>query len=405
MATFTFKARQRDGGEERGVMEAADPGALAARLRDRGLLVLEVTPSNERRRVHRHEPAPPFARKPALQDVENALRQLALLLSSGVSLVESLETIAENSRSRRFAFVARRIRVRVESGDTLHESFARHPEIFSPLVVELVRAGEQSGTLELALERSAVHLEQRRNIRSAVLSAMMYPLLVVVMTSIVAGIMVVKVIPELEKFLLSSHQRLPAITRALLSFTHVVDAYGAYAVTMFLASVVAIIAFERYEPTRAVLDRITFSIPFLRRVRILGSTALFARTLGTLVESGIPLTIALETSERILARPTPRRAIARAREGVLRGDPLFKNLLGTIAFAPMLPRLIRVGEASGSLDRVLLESARFHELELAAWIKRASLIIEPLITILVGSIVGFVYTAFFAALFSLAGGG
>jgi type IV pilus assembly protein PilC len=162
-------------------------------------------------------------------------------------------------------------------------------------------------------------------------------------------------------------------------------------------------ALDRYPPSRRVLDRALYSLPIVGRVRLLAGTARFSRSLSTLLANGIDLVQSLQLCEGILVRPTPSEAIARARAKVLAGHSLAMGLDGARAFEPILPRMVDVGERSGTLDEILAEVASFHEAELRTWIRRASALIEPITTVVVGGIVGFVYIAFFVAMFSAAG--
>lgn len=409
MAAFTWKARDREGRSVGGVLAAPDPAALAARLRGQGLLVLEVTPATAgapaETAAARGGPLgrAPWNRPPRL-DVENSLRQLALMLDSGLTLLEALRASADHARRRATSRVFRDVAQEVERGSTFHEALARHPHAFPPLVTELARAGELSGTLEPSLVRAAMHLEQRREIRAQVAQAMLYPSIVVALAVLVTGVMVTSVIPKLEGFFANSRSSLPGITRALIDVSHFLQEHGAHLSIGIVATVLALLGLDRYPPTRHALDRVTYSLPLIGTIRTLGATALFSRSLSVLIGSGLSLVSSLETTERILRRPVAARAIARSRRAVVAGEPLAGGLEGSVAFAPILPRMVRVGERSGNLERVLQDAAQFHELELRAWIKRASYLVEPVVTLVVGGIVGFVYIAFFLAMFAAAGG-
>jgi len=406
MPAFAFDARGADGGAKTGVLDASDAGALASLLRGRGWLVLDVRPA-ESTKDAADETAPALrwpSRAPSSFDVEHSLRQLSLMLDSGLTLIEALHATAEHARRRSMSQVLNDVARRIEAGASFHEAVAAHPKRFGPLARELIRAGEQAGTLDDALERAATHLEDRRQLRGAVSQALLYPTIVVALTVLVAGFMILNVVPKLEGFLASSGKQLPAVTQALLDVSHWFQAYGTILAVAVLAALLGLLALDRYEPTRAVLDRLSYRLPAIGRVRTLASTAMFARSLGVLVANGITLLQALITVERILPRPETRNLVARARRRVVAGGSLAEGLTGSRALAPIVPKMVSIGEKSGAIDRVLLDAAKFHEAELRNWIKRAGFIIEPLITLIVGGIVGFVYVAFFVAMFSLAGG-
>lgn len=405
MPAFAFDARGPDGTPQAGVLSAADEGTIAARLRARGWLVLDVRPTDEPDvgtgdATALRWPSLP----PASFDVEHALRQISLMLDSGLTLLEALRATGEHARRRSMTRVLDDVARRVERGATFHEAVAAHPDRFEPLARELIRAGEQSGTLDDALVRAAAHMQDRRQLKSSVIQALLYPMIVVLLTVLVAGFMVVNVVPKLEGFLSGSGNRLPAITQMLIDVSHFFQTWGTWIAIGTVASLIALLALDRFPPTRAVLDAIGYRLPVIGRVRTLAATAMFARSLGVLVQNGITLLQALTTVERILPRPVTADLVARARAHVVQGGSLSEGLAGARAIAPIVVKMISIGERSGALDRVLLDAAEFHEAELRAWIKRAGFIIEPLITLIVGGIVGFVYVAFFVAMFSLAGG-
>jgi len=407
MPAFLFEARDPSGQEQRGTLDAANAGQLATTLRARGWLVLDVKPgpdSKDAAAGDRTSPAQSLSLPPSRIDVETGLKQIALMLDSGLTLLGALRSSAEHARRASWRRIMQDVTARIERGTSFADSVAVHPRQFPPLVQELIRSGEHSGTLDQSLRRAASHLEMRRELRNAVGQALLYPVIVITLTVLVAGVMVLNVIPKLESFLLSSSNELPAITQALLDASHWFRDWGPYLAVFLPATIIAIIMLDRYLPTRRVLDAIVFRIPIVGTVRRLSSTALFARSMSVLLGAGITLVHSLGIVARILPRPTTFDAIERARERVLQGSPLASGLVGSPAFAPILTKMVGIGEETGNLDRVLDDAASYHELELQAWIKRASFIIEPVITLVVGGIVGFVYIAFFVALFSLAGG-
>ncbi|HKE00516.1 MAG TPA: type II secretion system F family protein [Planctomycetota bacterium] len=397
MATFAFEARDLAGRRHAGVRAAASAIEAADALRRLGWLVLDLKPHSAAapRRPRR-------GRRPAQRDVEAALRQLGLLLRSGLTLLEALRVAAEHARrpsmSRRLSEVADRI----EAGASLAEALELHPREFPPVVRELVRAGEASGTLDALLERAASDLERQRELRSSVLQALFYPSIVLVLTGAVTMILLLEVIPVLETFLASSHRKLPAMTEVLLGASRGLREHFAAIAIVTAAVIFGVVALDRAPSTRPAMDRLLYRLPIVGRVRRLASTVLFARTLGVLLDSGVHVVAALRLLEGLLPRPVAARAIASARAHVLDGRALHEGLAGAASFTPLLPRMLAVGERSGQLSPMLAEAAHLHDAELRAWLKRASALIEPVLTVAVGTIVGFVYIAFFLALFAVA---
>lgn len=403
MPAFAYAARDPSGAERRGVLVAEDRSALVERLRRQGWLVLEIEPS-EGTDGSAPEGRPDFSlRRPTQADVEHALRQLALMLDSGLTLLDALRQAARHARRRPLRRALERTARRIEQGSSFHEALAGEGRAFPPLVLELVRAGEQSGMLEEALRRAAGHLEKARRLRGQLAHALFYPSIVVALTTLVAGFMVTYVVPKLEGFLVASGKRLPAITQALLDVSHVFVAWGPTLAILLASTMIALLVLDRTPAGRRAIDRALYALPVLGAVRRLASTALFARSLGVLLQNGIPLVHALETVRRVAPRPVLADSVAAALREVEQGRALHEGLEGAHALTPVVVRMVSIGEQSGSLDRVLLDAAGFHEAELERWIRRATVLVEPVLTITVGVIVGFVYIAFFIALFSLAG--
>jgi type IV pilus assembly protein PilC len=298
----------------------------------------------------------------------------------------------------------RHVADRIEAGSTFAEALAAHPRRFPPLTHHLIKSGEHSGTLGEAMLRAADHIERRRMLRATLVQALFYPSIVITLTIAVSAFMVLQVIPALETFLQGFHRRMPPLTAALLGFSHWLRLYLPMVLAAIFGVLILIALMNRMDAARLFFDRLLSRVPFVGRARALATTAEFARTISVLLASGIDLVSALRLSEGVLGRPLARQAVAATREAILSGHTFSEGLAGSHAFLPMLARMSTVGEQSGELDQVLRDVADFHETELKDLIRRASVLVEPVITILVGTVVGIVYTAFFLAMFAVAGG-
>jgi type IV pilus assembly protein PilC len=234
---------------------------------------------------------------------------------------------------------------------------------------------------------------------------MAYPLVVLLAAVGVAAFMVIQVIPVMQKFLAGRGRRLPALTQTLINVSEWTQKWLPWLAVGLLGGVVLLAALYRYPPTRLVMDAFLLRIPLFGKAFRIAGTALFARGLSLLLENGVTLLDALKTTAGLMSNKALGRRVEQAREAVLAGAPLSKRLAHPGEFMPMLPRMTAVGEETGTLGRVLDETARFHESQLAAWVRRMAALVEPMVVVVVGGVVGFVYIAFFVALFSLAGGG
>jgi type II secretory pathway component PulF len=402
MPEFRYKVRDMSGRPQRGVTSADSTEELAGALRARQLLVLAIDPV-----VHaaasRRLPLNPLAwLPPGRLDIEIGLQQLAAMLRSGLPLLESLRTTAEQARRPRSGALWRNIGQQIASGSTLAGALEVHPGYFTNYVVQLVRVGESTGELDAMLGRAAEHLEQSRNLRLMVVNALTYPVIVVLLALGVSAFLVLNVIPKIESFLSAGGRALPPITQMLLGFSHWLQAYLPQIGIGLASAAVALWAIHRWRPGRRALHRLWLTIPVIGRILRLAETAVFARGMHILIESGVALLDSLRTVERLVRNEAIGARIATAREAVTQGETLATGLHGGGEFLPMLPRMVAVGETTGSLGSILGEVARFHEAQLVGAIRRMGIVIEPALIIVVGGIVGFVYAAFFVALFSIA---
>jgi len=407
MPLFAFEARTATGQAQRGTEEAPSAPALANALRQRGLLILDVRPlmaagpslGDWLRLLNPGSWLPPRS-----LDVEQSLQQMSIMLRSGLTLLSTLKTIAEYARRPAMRKVWEAVAERIQQGSGLAEAMRGH-RCFPHLVVELVRVGEQTGTLEQVVSRAAEALERRRLLKTHLLTAMAYPTVVLAAAVGVSIFMIVDVIPKLQVFLSALGRRLPRMTQLLLDISALVQTYGLYVVLGILVLTLLLTLLYVWPRSRLVFDRLLLRLPIFGNLLQLAATAQFAHALGVLLRSGITLVEALRTAEMLHGNHYIAGRVAETRKSVLAGGSLAEPLAERGAFMPMLSRMVAVGETAGSLEEVLGEVARFHESQLQGAIRRLSVIIEPIIVVVVGGIVGFVYISFFMALFAAAGAG
>lgn len=405
MATFAYVARMPDGRVQRGVEEAATAAAIVASIRGRGGAVIDV-------RLQSIEGAPfseflqllrPSGWLPARSlDIENSLLQAAVMLRAGVTLLSALSNVSDQALRASVQTIWRSISQRVQQGSSLADA-AKSQRAIPPLVVQLIRIGEQTGNLEAVLRRSAHMMERRRRLRQMLVTALLYPVIVLVAAVGVAAFMIVWVIPKLERFLLQLGRKLPPLTQSLLDLSAAVRTYWIEGLVGIALTVS--FAYFLYSTTagRFWIDRVLLRTPVIGALFRLSGTALVSRAMSILLESGVTLLETLRTVETLPGNAYLRFALGRAREEVIQGRSLADALRTPHAFLPMLASMAAVGETAGTLDEVLDETARFHEERLQSAIQRFSALIEPAIVVVVGAVVGYVYAAFFLALFSVAG--
>lgn len=401
MPDFTATVLAPDGRRLTLRQSAADSRDAAASLRAQGHLVLSIDADRATSGPPPWHPA--WLRPMRAFDVELGLQQLSLMLKSGVSLLTALDTVADQSLSPRTARTWRRVRSAVSSGTSLSAALSAQGRRFGPAAIELVRVGEQSGELDSALLHAANQLESQRNLRTLLVNALAYPVFAVILALAVSAFLVLGVIPKIAEFLESGGAALPASTQFLLDLSGWLRARGPWILLALAAIVLLRLLVRAFPAGRLALDTLALRTPVLGRLRRLAGTALFSRAMGMLVASGVTLLVSLDTARALLPNARLAARVREAADAVLRGGALAPALQSRGDFMPMLSRMVAVGETTGSLADAFTEVARFHETMLSVAIKRFGAAIEPLLILFTGAIVGYVYIAFFMALFSISG--
>lgn len=408
MPFFEATVRTSAGKRERVKRIAATQREVTSSLRDEGYVILSVKELLEDGAASGRLPPPwhPSWLKPMGPfDIEIGFRQLASMLKSGVSILVALETVANQAMSPRASKVWFNLYEMVSSGISLSNALSKCNGIFSAVTIELVKVGEQAGELDSSLLHASRQLESQRNLRSMVVNALTYPIFAVVMALSVSVFLVVSVIPKIGDFLQSGGASLPAITQLLLDISEWIRINGLLLIIFAVAFLAFIAALKMTSSGRLLLSTVLLRIPVVGNIQRLSGTASFARAMEMLVQSGVTLVEALDVVRPLLSNARLSLCVRDAYEAVIRGETLASVLRKPGAFTPMLGQMVAVGETSGSLPEAFGEVARFHESMLKVTIRRFSVTIEPIMIIITGLIVGFVYLAFFLALFSMASAG
>lgn len=408
MPFFEATVRTSAGKRERVKRIAATQREATSSLRDEGYVILSVKELSEDGAASGSLPPPwhpSWLKLMGPFDIEIGFRQLASMLKSGVSILVALETVANQAMSPRASKVWFNLYEMVSSGISLSSALSKCNGIFSAVTIELVKVGEQAGELDSSLLHASRQLESQRNLRSMVVNALTYPIFAVVMALSVSVFLVVSVIPKIGDFLQSGGASLPAITQLLLDISEWIRINGLLLIIFAVAFLAFIAALKMTSAGRLLLSTVLLRIPIVGNIQRLSGTASFARAMEMLVQSGVTLVEALDVVRPLLSNARLSLCVRDAYEAVIRGETLASVLRKPGAFTPMLGQMVAVGETSGSLPEAFGEVARFHESMLKVTIRRFSVTIEPIMIIITGLIVGFVYLAFFLALFSMASAG
>lgn len=331
-------------------------------------------------------------------------RQLSTLISAGLPLIQSLRTVQDQTKNKTMQIVINEIIVELEGGKTLSDALSKHPGVFSNIFVSLVAAGETSGTLDRSLERLAIQQEKDAEVISKVRGAMVYPVVVILVMIAVVTFMLVRVLPEVEK-MYSSIQgaELPLITRALLSLSKTVTNYWWATIAIFALIFLSMRRLLKTTSGRKIFDKLKISVPPFKELFHKLYMARFTRTAHTLVASGVPLLQVLEVTSRSINNVIIERSIKIAGEKVKGGKALSDALASDPNIMDLVPKMIKIGEQSGSLDKMLDRTAEYYEKEVDNQVKTISTIIEPLMMILLGIVALIIVSAVLLPIYGLAG--
>ena len=409
MPYFSYSALDERGIETSGKVQAADPKAAAGQLRQRGLRVLQVKESSEDGEGAGLAREIDFSSLAAMRSVSNQslvffFRQLSFMLRAGLPVMQALELAHTQISSARLKLVVQRLLADIESGSQLSQAMARHPDVFSSLSVNLVVAGENTGELDIIVDRLATHLEKKGALRAQMINAMIYPSVVVLAAIGVATFLVVKIIPKFGQFLAAQGKALPASTQFLIDLSAFVVANGLWILGAVVAAVIALVVAYRTPSGRVALDRVMLRLPVMGKLLMTGSMAQVTWGLAMLLKSGVTVFDGLKITSSLLGNRVLSNKIQMASETILTGRDLASSLRDPV-MPVLVTQMIAVGERTGTLDHVLQSLGGFYEHALETGIKRLSAMIEPALILVIGGMVGFVYYAFFQAMFSLASRG
>ncbi len=398
MPAFAYQAVDPAGKRVRGRAEAANPELLVRSLSDRGVVVLKVTPADEGAGMKRLG-----TRFGARQAVLEATRALAALLPAGMPLSRALG-VAASLTTGVVADALDAVRRRVERGESVAAALASYPDLFPPLYVGVVRAGEKSGDLDAAFTRLAAQLERDAQLRDRLLSASIYPLLLATVGGIAVLVLVLFVLPRFAELLQGAGARLPRSTAIVLGAATLLHRFWPLVLAAAVAVPLATLAYLRSVEGRRVASQLLLGIPVVRTLRRHALGARFARTVGVLLGGGAPLLAALEDAQESLGDPLARDEAARIRLRVREGAALHQAIAEGGLFPPLLTHVVAVGEEAARLEEFLLKAADILEERTERVLQRLVALLEPALIVFFGGVVGFVALSLFQAIYGINAG-
>ncbi|MBI4558713.1 MAG: type II secretion system F family protein [Candidatus Hydrogenedentes bacterium] len=401
MPTFTYVTRTREGKREKGTMVAENRGALTRMLQARGLTLDQV----QEKGGGATDGRAPSART-AVKSKELVIftRQLSTIVNAGLPLLQGLDILAEQTEDQRFAGVLRDIAQGVEGGETFSEALRKYPRIYSDLYVSMVRAGEASGDLDGVLAQLADYMESMEELKRRIRSAMAYPVGAFSLILIIAGGLIAFVVPTFKRLFeeMAPGEPLPGPTQILIDISGFVVSWK---MAVVIVAVIATVIFTRvYGATpagRYNLDALKLRLPVFGKLLRKVAISRFTRTLSTLTKSGVAILGALEIAERTSGNEVFAKAVREAGDSVRRGETLADPLARSGQFPSMVTRMIGVGEKTGALETMLTKVSEFYDSEVKAAVDALTSLIEPLLIMMMGIVVGGMLIALYMPLINM----
>ncbi len=387
MAVFDYKARDARGGAVNGQIEAGSADAVANQLLNAGITPVNITEA---------QPKPDYlgelkrrlgSGRPSLDELLLFCRQMYTLTRAGVPIVRGLTGLAETTRNVVLADTLQQMRAELEAGRDLSTAMGQHPKIFSQLMVSMIRVGENTGQLDEAFQRLAQYLEQDRDTRTRIKTALRYPTFVLLFMAVAIGVVNVLVIPAFAKVFSGMNAELPWQTKLLVGISDFSVAYWPHLLTGVIVAVLAIRSYVNTPAGRYKWDRLKLRLPIVGSIILRSTLARFARTFAMTTRSGVPLIQALSVVARAVDNDYVAERVVNMRNGIERGDTLTRTSAATGLFTPLILQMLSVGEETGQVENMMDEVGGFYEREVDHELKNVSSAIEPILIIAVGILV------------------
>ncbi|MDA9912997.1 type II secretion system F family protein [Candidatus Nanopelagicales bacterium] len=398
-ATFEYQVRDKGGKVVKGKIDAESPAAVANRLKSMGYAPISIEESGTG--LNRDINIPGMGEKIKLYDIAVLCRQFATMINSGLTLLRALSILEDQTNNKALAKVIGVVRSRVEGGSSLSAALGEHEDVFPPLMINMVRAGEVGGFLDEVLLQIATNFEAEVRLRQKVKSAMTYPVVVFVMAILALTAMLLFIVPTFEGLFAQLGGELPLPTRILVIMSSVLKLL---APVLIVALIIAGVLWRKYKNdprVRDVVDPMKLKMPVFGKLFQKIALSRFSRNLGTMIAAGVPILQALDIVADTSGNVVVARAVRDVEESVRSGEPLARPLTNHPVFPPMVVQMMSVGEDTGSLDTMLHKISEFYDQEVEATTEALTSLIEPLMIAVVGGMVGAMLIALYMPIFKV----
>ncbi len=397
MPVYVWKGKNSYGDKRKGKLEAPNKEAAVAHLKK-----IRITASSVKEKPKDiFENIPMFQPKVTGKDVVIFTRQLSTMIDAGLPLVQALEILGNQQENETFKRVLTQIRIDVEGGTTFADAMKKHPEIFDNLYANMVDAGEIGGILDTILSRLAVFMEKSMTLKKRIKGAMTYPIICLCISIVILGIILVFVVPVFEKMFSDFGAALPTLTQVVVNMSNYVQSNIHYMIGLLVIAIFGVKKYYKTEKGEKKIDALLLKIPVFGDLLLKVSVAKFTRTLGTMLQSGVPILESLNVVARTSGNKVIETAVFRVADAISEGRPIAEPLDETGVFPSMVVQMINVGESVGALDTMLEKIAIFYDEEVDQAVDNLTSMIEPFMMVFLGGMIGGLVVAMYLPIFQM----
>ncbi len=397
MATFSYEAIDKKGNAVKGTIEAESIDLARAEVKNQGVTLLDLKEQGALNKEIKID----IGGKPKPRDLSVFCRQFVSMLRAGVTILDALKMLGDATENKKLKEAINGVRVATEKGDTLSSAVAEYPKVFPELMVNMIAAGEASGSLDVAMDRMATQFERSAKTGAMVKKAMIYPIVVCIVAIVVVIVMLVVVIPSYMEMFKDLGTDLPGITKAVMAASNFIMDKWFILLPIIIAIVVAVMTFSKTDTGKHFFGKLAISIPAISNLVIKSASAQMARTMSTLLAAGIPLVEAVEIVAQIMTNIYFREALEDAKSEVMVGQPLSRPLETCGLFPPMVYYMTRIGEETGNNEEMLDKLADYYEDEVEMAVAGLMSAMEPAIIVVLAGVVGVILGACMAPMLTM----
>ncbi|MFH1856310.1 MAG: type II secretion system F family protein [Candidatus Omnitrophota bacterium] len=400
MAKFKFVAKNQQGQTITEIIEAENQQAVIDSLRKKQFIIISIVSQKSSKRLNLSFDIS-FGKAVKIDDLVVFSRQLATMVSAGLPIVQSLDILSEQIENKRFRAIVSEIKNNVETGSSLSEAMAKHSNAFSDLFVHMVSAGEASGMLDDILDRLAGYLESTSKLMKRINSALVYPIVVLIMAVVITLFMLIKVVPTFKGIFEGFGEALPVPTLILLQISDTLRHYFLIVFGIFIFVTFVVIKYINTPKGKLRFDTITLNLPIFGKLVKKIAISRFARTLSTLTKSGVSILTALDIVGKTSGNKVIEIAVQNVRESIKEGESIASPLAKAGIFPPLVVRMISVGEQTGSLEEMLTKISDFYDSDVTSAVEGLTSLIEPAVMVFLGGVIGSIVVALYLPVFKI----